>query len=158
MFLNWWVATQKRVTKPFCVGRGVCSQWNDINNKTRNSKCFFFILMRDFYFRTRAWKLLTGMSDALKSRDCREFLRGSNVNREMLKINKCQNFGYITIKKKSFFFFFKKYLWSLCLHLFDQILNYILCNSDLLSILEICDTFFRILWLIQIYYKNLFKI
>ncbi len=108
MFLNWWVATQKRVTKPFCVGRGVCSQWNDINNKTRNSKCFFFILMRDFYFRTRAWKLLTGMSDALKSRDCREFLRGSNVNREMLKINKCQNFGYITIKKKIFFFFFQE--------------------------------------------------
>ncbi len=40
-----------------------------------------------------------------------------------------------------FYIFARSNLWSSSLHLFDQIFKYILCDFNLLSILETCDTF-----------------
>ncbi len=70
MFLNWLVksagyAAQKWVVRPFWVGRGLFTAKETKSTKNVILNAF---LMRDFYFKRRAWKLLSLLSDHLTPR------------------------------------------------------------------------------------------
>ncbi len=68
VFLNWWVksaryAAQKWVAWPFWEGRGLYTAKETISSTKQLILNVF--LMRDFYFKRRAWKRLTLLSDAV---------------------------------------------------------------------------------------------
>ncbi len=74
MFLNWSVKSagytaQKWVARPFWVGRRLFTAKETTSTKNVNLNAF---LMRDFYFKRRAWKLFTLLSDHLTPRHSME--------------------------------------------------------------------------------------